>query len=85
MPRPDGRARTALRPLKFTRHAPGSVLTRMGNTVVLCTRTVEDKVPDFLVGKGRLTAKYGMLPGSTHSRKPRRHDHRRSPRRTPLH
>jgi ribonuclease PH len=77
MPRPDGRSRTDLRPLKFTRkytrHAPGSVLTRMGNTVVLCTCTVEKKVPDFLVGKGKgwLTAEYGMLPGSTHSRKPR--------------
>lgn len=77
MPRPDGRARTDLRPLKFTRkytrHAPGSVLVRMGNTVVLCTCTVENKVPDFLVGKGKgwLTAEYGMLPGSTNTRKAR--------------
>ncbi len=66
-----------MRPLSFergwTRNAPGSVLVRMGRTVVLCTCTVEPKVPDFLVGKGKgwLTAEYGMLPGSTGSRKPR--------------
>lgn len=77
MPRPSGRRPDQLRPLKFkrkyTRHAPGSVLLSMGNTVVLCTCTVEPKVPDFLVGKGRgwLTAEYGMLPGSTQGRKPR--------------
>jgi ribonuclease PH len=77
MPRPDGRRPDQLRPLsfqrKYTRHAPGSVLVRMGNTVVLCTCCVEPKVPDFLMGKGKgwLTAEYGMLPGSTNTRKPR--------------
>ncbi len=77
MPRPNARAIDQLRPLsfqrKFTRQAPGSVLVSMGNTVVLCTCCVEPKVPDFLVGKGRgwLTAEYGMLPGSTNSRKAR--------------
>ena len=77
MPRPNDRAADALRPLsfarKFTRQAPGSVLVSMGNTVVLCTCCVEPKVPDFLVGKGRgwLTAEYGMLPGSTNTRKAR--------------
>lgn len=77
MPRPSDRRPNQLRPLTFTRgytrHAPGSVLVRMGDTVVLCTCCVEPKVPDFLVGKGRgwLTAEYGMLPGSTGSRKAR--------------
>ena len=77
MPRPNARAVDQLRPLsfqrQFTRQAPGSVLVSMGNTVVLCTCCVEPKVPDFLVGKGRgwLTAEYGMLPGSTNSRKAR--------------
>lgn len=77
MPRPNARALDQLRPLsfrrKFTRQAPGSVLVSMGNTVVLCTCCVEPKVPDFLVGKGRgwLTAEYGMLPGSTNTRKAR--------------
>jgi ribonuclease PH len=71
------RAVDALRPLSFrrryTRQAPGSVLVKMGRTTVLCTCTVEDAVPDFLVGRGKgwLTAEYGMLPGSTSSRKPR--------------
>ncbi len=77
MPRPNDRSANALRPMsftrKFTRQAPGSVLVSMGNTVVLCTCCVEPKVPDFLVGKGRgwLTAEYGMLPGSTNTRKAR--------------
>jgi ribonuclease PH len=75
--RPDGRPNDELRPLSFkrryTRQAPGSVLVRMGRTTVLCTCTVERAVPVFLAGtgKGWLTAEYGMLPGSTHSRKPR--------------
>src|SRR6202158_6235188 len=66
-----------LRPLTFrrlsTRLAPGSVLVRMGRTVVLCTCCVEKAVPSFLVGtgKGWLTAEYGMLPGSTQTRKAR--------------
>jgi ribonuclease PH len=77
MPRPSGRALDELRTLRFkrnyTRHAPGSVLVSMGHTVVLCTCTVDKKVPDFLVGKGQgwLTAEYGMLPGSTQGRKAR--------------
>jgi len=77
MPRPAGRLPNELRPLSFergyTRNAPGSVLVKMGRTTVLCTCCVEPKVPDFLVGKGKgwLTAEYGMLPGSTNTRKPR--------------
>jgi ribonuclease PH len=77
MSRPNDRAPSALRDLSFTRGytrtAPGSVLVRMGRTTVLCTCCVEPKVPDFLVGKGKgwLTAEYGMLPGSTNTRKPR--------------
>lgn len=77
MPRPDNRLPTQLRELSFTRGytrmAPGSVLVKMGRTTVLCTCSVEPKVPDFLVGKGKgwLTAEYGMLPGSTTTRKPR--------------
>src|SRR5215469_12761054 len=75
--RPDGRRPDELRPLSFergyTRQAPGSVLVRSGRTTVLCTCTVEDAVPPFLVGtgKGWLTAEYAMLPGSTQTRKPR--------------
>src|SRR5215208_6159757 len=77
MPRPDNRSPSALRELTFTRGytrmAPGAVLVKMGRTTVLCTCTIEPKVPDFLVGKGKgwLTAEYGMLPGSTQTRKPR--------------
>lgn len=77
MPRPDSRAADALRPLKFTRgflgNAPGRVLVEFGRTAVLCTCSIDAKVPDFLVGKGQgwLTAEYGMLPGSTLGRKPR--------------
>jgi ribonuclease PH len=75
--RTDGRRPDELRPLTFkrryTRQAPGSVLVRMGGTTVLCTCTIELTVPPFLVGtgKGWLTAEYGMLPGSTSTRKPR--------------
>jgi ribonuclease PH len=75
--RADGRKPDQLRPLSFrrryTRQAPGSVLVRLGRTTVLCTCTVELAVPQFLVGtgKGWLTAEYGMLPGSTSTRKPR--------------
>src|SRR4051794_19212972 len=77
MPRPGNRLPDQLRELSFTRGytrmAPGSVLVKMGRTTVLCTCCVEPKVPDFLVGKGKgwLTAEYGMLPGSTNTRKPR--------------
>jgi ribonuclease PH len=54
----------------YTRHAEGSVLVEFGDTRVLCTATVEDRVPPFLRGKGRgwVTAEYGMLPRSTGSR-----------------
>jgi ribonuclease PH len=75
--RSDGRQPDQLRPLTFerryTRQAPGSVLVRMGRTTVLCTCTVDLTVPPFLVGSGKgwLTAEYGMLPGSTGTRKPR--------------
>ncbi len=75
--RNDGRTPDALRPLsfqrRFTGQAPGSVLARMGRTAVLCTCTIDKVVPVFLegTGKGWLTAEYGMLPGSTGSRKPR--------------
>jgi len=75
--RNDGRQPDELRPLRFkrryTRQAPGSVLVSMGRTTVLCTCCVEPAVPSFLIGKGEgwLTAEYGMLPGSTQTRKPR--------------
>jgi ribonuclease PH len=54
----------------YTKHAEGSVLIAFGDTKVLCTASVEDKVPGFLKGKGQgwLTAEYGMLPRSTHTR-----------------
>jgi len=77
MMRTDGRQPDELRPLKFqrryTRQAPGSVLVHMGRTTVLCTCCVERAVPPFLVGagKGWLSAEYGMLPGSTNTRKQR--------------
>jgi ribonuclease PH len=72
--RPSGRADDAMRPVRlsrgFTRHAEGSVLVEFGDTRVLCTASVEDKVPPFLRGKGQgwLTAEYGMLPRATHTR-----------------
>lgn len=75
--RADGRSPDQLRPLAFDRHytrnAPGSVRVHMGRTTVLCTCCVENAVPQFLIGtgKGWLTAEYGMLPGSTGTRKPR--------------
>lgn len=77
MTRPHQRKPNQLRPLsfkrKYTRNAPGSVLVKAGGTVVLCTCTVSNEVPDFLKGKGQgwMTAEYGMLPGSTGSRKAR--------------
>ncbi len=66
--RPSGRAADALRPVSiqrgFTRHAEGSVLVSFGDTRVLCTASIEDRVPPFLRGKGEgwVTAEYGMLP-----------------------
>jgi ribonuclease PH len=72
--RPSGRAPDALRPVSiqrgFTRHAEGSVLVSFGDTRVLCTASIEEKVPGFLRGKGEgwVTAEYGMLPRATHTR-----------------
>ena len=77
MPRAEGRSPQAIRPLKITRgamhHAEGSALVEMGRTRVLCSATVEDRVPPFLRGKGQgwVTAEYGMLPRATHTRSPR--------------
>ena len=73
-PRPSGRAPDQLRPIvitrNYTRHAEGSVLIEFGDTKVICTASIEDKVPAFVKGKGQgwLTAEYGMLPRSTHKR-----------------
>jgi len=75
--RPSGRALDALRAVsikrQFTRYAEGSVLICMGETQVLCTASVLEKVPPFLKGKGQgwVTAEYGMLPRSTHTRSDR--------------
>lgn len=72
--RPSGRANDELRAVeiirKYTCHAAGSVLIRCGNTHVLCTASIEERVPPFLrgAGQGWLTAEYGMLPGSTSTR-----------------
>ena len=72
--RPSHRPQNALRSIKFerqfTQHAEGSVLVSFGNTQVLCTASVEDRVPPFLRDskQGWITAEYGMLPRSTHSR-----------------
>ena len=72
--RPSGRAPDQMRELSFepdfTRHAEGSCLVSFGDTRVLCTASVEDKVPPFLRGKGQgwVTAEYGMLPRATHTR-----------------
>jgi ribonuclease PH len=77
MPRHDGRAADQLRPLHFDLAAPGfaagRVLAALGKTLVLCTCSIEPKVPEFLLGtgKGWLTAEYNMLPGSTSTRKAR--------------
>ena len=75
--RPSGRAPDQLRKISitraYTRHAEGSVLIECGDTRVLCTASVEEKVPPFLKGKGQgwLTAEYGMLPRSTNTRSDR--------------
>jgi len=72
--RPSGRRPDQLREVhltrRYTRHAEGSVLVEFGDTRVVCTASVEEKVPGFLKGQGRgwLTAEYGMLPRSTGSR-----------------
>ena len=75
--RPSGRALDELRSVKitrrFTQHAEGSVLVEFGETRVLCTASVEDRVPPFMRGKGQgwVTAEYGMLPRATHDRSQR--------------
>jgi len=72
--RPSGRQAEELRAVRivrgFTRHAEGSVLVEFGETKVLCTASVEGRVPGFLRDKGRgwVTAEYGMLPRATHTR-----------------
>ena len=74
MARVDGRSPDQLRPIKITpgfmKHAEGSVLIQMGDTHVICTASVEERVPRFLMGKGQgwITAEYSMLPRSTHTR-----------------
>jgi ribonuclease PH len=75
--RPSQRQPDQLRTVRitrnFTRHAEGSVLIEMGDTRVLCTASVEESLPPFLRGKGQgwVTAEYGMLPRSTHTRSAR--------------
>ncbi|WP_298394851.1 ribonuclease PH [uncultured Azonexus sp.] len=75
--RPSQRQPDQLRAVRitrnFTRHAEGSVLIEMGDTRVLCTASVEESLPPFLRGKGQgwVTAEYGMLPRSTHTRSAR--------------
>ena len=77
--RPDGRAYDELRQIRIehspNRYAEGSALIHVGETHVLCTASVQEKVPSWLLGKGRgwLTAEYALLPRSTHTRTPRKH------------
>lgn len=72
--RPSGRAPDQLRNIlitpHFTKHAEGSVLVEFGDTRVICTASIEERVPGFLKGKGSgwITAEYGMLPRATHER-----------------
>jgi ribonuclease PH len=86
--RPSGRAPDELRPVRltrrFTRHAEGSVLVEFGDTQVICTASVEERVPGFLRGQGRgwITAEYGMLPRATHTRSSREASHGRQGGRT---
>lgn len=74
MKRIDGRGPYTLRPVKITRnylkHAEGSALIEMGDTKVICSASIEERVPQFLrnTGKGWITAEYAMLPRSTHTR-----------------
>jgi ribonuclease PH len=76
-PRPDGRKPGELRPVAIetgvARHAEGSALITLGDTKVLCTASVEDRVPPFRKGSGSgwVTAEYGMLPRATHTRSAR--------------
>jgi ribonuclease PH len=89
MPRPSGRAPDEMRKVAldpgFSKYAEGSCLARFGDTHVLCTATVEEKVPPFLrnSGRGWITAEYGMLPRSTHTRTDREAARGRQSGRTP--
>ena len=75
--RPDGRQPNELRPIAIERgymkHAEGSALIKMGDTHVICTASIEERVPHFLVGKqsGWITSEYAMLPRATHTRSQR--------------
>src|SRR6059058_698763 len=75
--RPSNRAVDQLCPIRltrgYTRHAEGSVLIECGDTRVICTASIEEKLPAFLKGRGQgwLTAEYGMLPRSTNTRSDR--------------
>ena len=77
MKRPSGRRHDELRPVRLTRsytkHAEGAVLVEFGDTKVICTASVDEKVPPFLRGKGQgwITAEYGMLPRATNTRSDR--------------
>ncbi len=77
MARRDGRGPDALRPLvltrKYNKYAEGSVLVQLGDTRVVCTASLEERVPPFLRGRGQgwVTAEYGMLPRATHERNSR--------------
>jgi len=77
LPRTDGRRHNEMRPVRITgnylAHAEGSALIELGNTMVLCAVSVEDRLPQFLrgTGSGWITAEYGMLPRSTATRTPR--------------
>lgn len=72
--RPAGRSANQVRPVtltrNYTKHAEGSVLVEFGDTKVLCTASIDEGVPRFLKGQGQgwITAEYGMLPRSTHTR-----------------
>ncbi len=74
MTRPSGRSADSLRTIElipgYSKHAEGSCLAKFGNTHVLCTATIEEKLPGWMkgLGKGWVTAEYGMLPRSTHQR-----------------
>ncbi|HEV2971626.1 MAG TPA: ribonuclease PH [Pirellulales bacterium] len=88
--RKDNRQPGELRPIRitrgFTRSSPGSVLIQAGGTTVLCTASIDPKVPEWMAGKGRgwLTAEYNMLPGSTRPRKKRERDGRLDGRTTEI-
>lgn len=77
MLRPDGRRADEMRPVTiergYVKHAEGSVMISVGDTRVICTASIEEKVPQWLRGSGQgwVTAEYGMIPRSTHERTPR--------------